>query len=101
MVNMYPVSYGGAGSSVYGQPLISPPVAASQQLHDPNNDVTCWSEHLSPDGKKYWFNKATAVSTYDKPLVLKTPEERAIAPCAWKEYVAEGRVYYSNGHEST
>lgn len=67
---------------------------------DPNNDITCWSEHKTEDGRKYWFNKVTMVSTHDKPFCLKTPEERSIPPCPWKEYSADGKVYYSNGKES-
>lgn len=78
-----------------------PPTAPiPPSLHDPTNDATCWSEHLTEDGKKYWYNMKTQVSTFDKPLVLKTPEERAIPPCAWKEYNANGQTYYSNGKDS-
>jgi pre-mRNA-processing factor 40 len=94
-------------------PFVRPPVAPVMpkppaapappaQLNDPNNDASCWSEHLTDDGKKYWFNMKTQVSTFDKPLVLKTPEERAIPPCAWKEYTApDGKNYYSNGKDTT
>ncbi len=80
-----------------------PPLAPGppSQMNDPNNDAASWSEHITEDGKKYWFNMKTQVSTFDKPLVLKTPEERAIPPCAWKEYTADGKTYYSNGKDAT
>eukprot|EP00597_Dinobryon_sp_UTEXLB2267_P017114 CAMPEP_0201108498 /NCGR_PEP_ID=MMETSP0812-20130820/61864_1 /ASSEMBLY_ACC=CAM_ASM_000668 /TAXON_ID=98059 /ORGANISM="Dinobryon sp., Strain UTEXLB2267" /LENGTH=1019 /DNA_ID=CAMNT_0047369973 /DNA_START=23 /DNA_END=3082 /DNA_ORIENTATION=+ len=75
---------------------------------DPNNDVSCWSEHINEaEDRKYWYNRATLVSTYEKPFCLKTPEERSIPPCPWKEYSsppdATGmkKKYYSNGTEST
>jgi hypothetical protein len=68
---------------------------------DPNNDITCWTEHSSEEGRKYWYNSVTFISTYEKPFCLKTPEERSIPPCTWKEYTADGKVYYSNGKEST
>lgn len=68
---------------------------------DPNTEIINWSEHVMPDGRKYWYNKVTNLSTYDKPLVLKTPEERSIPPCKWKEYVTnDGKKYYSDGVES-
>jgi len=72
-----------------------------QLAMDPNNDVKAWSEHTGTDGRIYWFNKLTAASTYEKPFCLKTPEERAIPPCPWKEYATpEGKKYYSNGTDS-
>jgi pre-mRNA-processing factor 40 len=78
------------------------PAGAAPAAIDPNNDVSCWAEHESEAGLKYWYNRVTLVSTYDKPFCLKTPEERAIPPCAWKEYTAaDGKKYYSNGKEST
>ncbi len=78
-----------------------PPGAAPAAI-DPANDVTCWAEHESEAGLKYWYNRVTLVSTYDKPFCLKTPEERSIPACAWKEYTAaDDKKYYSNGKESS
>ena len=69
-------------------------------ISDPNNDVSCWTEH-EKDQRKFWYNRTTAMSTYDKPFCLKTPEERSIPPCLWKEYSQEdGKKYYSDGKES-
>lgn len=90
-----------AGSATASSSTSTNAAAGSNSLGDPNNDATCWSEHKSMEGKKYWYNRVSLVSTYDKPFCLKTPEERAIPPCTWKEYTNQGRVYYSNGKEST
>lgn len=87
-----------AGTPMPYQPR--PPTTAAPTI-DPNNDVSCWAEHESDTGKKYWYNRVSLVSTYDKPFCLKSPEERSIPPCAWKEYAsADGKKYYSNGKES-
>lgn len=72
---------------------------ATGGIQDSNNDASAWSEHLTEqDQRKYWFNKVTQKSTFDKPECLKTPEERSIPPCPWKEYATpEGKKYYHNG----
>lgn len=74
---------------------------ASTTINDPNNDVSCWAEHTSEEGRKYWHNRVTMTSTYDKPFCLKTPEERSIPACPWKEFISDGKKYYNNGTEST
>jgi hypothetical protein len=113
-----PISMPGMAMSALGIPYLPPKIHTfkpsstlqSQQQEknqgiDPNNDIKCWTEHWSDDApakRKYWFNIVTMVSTYEKPFCLKTPEERSIPPCVWKEYAAaDGKVYYSNGTEST
>jgi pre-mRNA-processing factor 40 len=55
-----------------------------------------WAEYTTPEGRKYYFNKETKETTWDKPEDFKTPEERAIAACPWKEYITDGRKYYHN-----
>ncbi|KAI8854713.1 hypothetical protein BC829DRAFT_379470 [Chytridium lagenaria] len=57
-----------------------------------------WTAHGTPDGKTYYHNKATNQTTWEKPDELKTPLERAIDACPWKEYTASdtGKKYYSN-----
>ena len=67
---------------------------------DPNNEQKNWNMYTATDGRKYWYNKITELSTYDKPFCLKTPEERSIPPCKWKEYLSDGKKYYSDGIES-
>lgn len=84
-----------------GGPAPAPAAAAIHSL-DPVNDVTMWSEHATPDGRKYWHNRGTGESTARKPICLKTPEERALADCIWTEFTApDSRKYYSaEGRES-
>jgi hypothetical protein len=96
-----------AAAAMGGTGLAATPAAAAVRVGDPTNDAACWSEHtpvLGPAGgctNRYWYNMVTGISTYDKPLCLKTPEERAVANCPWKEYLsAEGKLYYSNGTDS-
>ncbi|GMQ01204.1 hypothetical protein CsSME_00047922 [Camellia sinensis var. sinensis] len=61
-----------------------------------------WLEHTSGAGKKYagkkyYFNKKTKLSTWEKPSELMTPIERADASTDWREYRSpEGRKYYYN-----
>lgn len=83
-----------------GAPAASNPPPAV--VGDPNNDVSSWSEHDAEDKRKYWYNRVTGTSTYEKPFCLKTPEERSIPPCKWKEYTApaDGKKYYSDGKDS-
>jgi pre-mRNA-processing factor 40 len=59
--------------------------------------VTVWKEHVTPEGRKYWYNNVTRQSTWEKPDDLLTPEEKAFKTSAWKEYTTpEGKKYYSN-----
>lgn len=56
-----------------------------------------WQEHASSDGRRYYYNKRTKQSVWDKPLELMTPIERADASTVWKEYSSpDGRKYYYN-----
>lgn len=82
----------------YGSaPILIPPIVVG----DPMNDMSSWSEHDAEDKRKYWYNRVTGTSTYDKPFCLKTPEERSIPHCKWKEYTsADDKKYYSDGKES-
>lgn len=103
-----PAVVAGHPAMAYPRPPMMPPMmpamptmTTTTTLHDPNNDITCWLEYHTDDKVKYWYNKVTQVSTYDKPFCLKTPEERAIPPCSWKEYkTADGKSYYSNGQDT-
>lgn len=96
------------GPGVLGAFPVPPakPVAttAAPPAIDPNNDITCWHDQFTEDGsnRRYWYNSVTLVSTFEKPFCLKSPEERSIPPCPWKEYsTPEGKIYYSDGKEST
>lgn len=91
----------------------------------PAEDPANWSEHAAADGRTYYHNKVTKVSTYDRPACLdkdkqqaaaaakadgagpgaagakKPPGPPALPPCKWKEYkTAEGKTYYSDGSKS-
>eukprot|EP01097_Dermamoeba_algensis_P006001 TRINITY_DN3780_c0_g1_i2.p1 TRINITY_DN3780_c0_g1~~TRINITY_DN3780_c0_g1_i2.p1 ORF type:complete len:755 (-),score=262.22 TRINITY_DN3780_c0_g1_i2:188-2452(-) len=66
-----------------------------------------WTEYTTPAGKKYYYNKATKVSVWDKPNEFKTAKEKEVEKspsCPWKEYVADSKKkYYYNSltREST
>ncbi|XP_022941975.1 pre-mRNA-processing protein 40A-like isoform X1 [Cucurbita moschata] len=56
-----------------------------------------WREHTSADGRRYYYNKNTKISSWEKPFELMTPVERADASTNWKEFTSpEGRKYYYN-----
>ena len=56
-----------------------------------------WAEYSTPEGRKYYYNRATKSTTWEKPDELKSDSERAIGTCVWKEYrTPEGRPYYYN-----
>ncbi len=89
-----------AGHSIV---ILPPRGSITSGIIDPNNDVSSWSEHKTEDGRRYWYNNITKISTYDKPNCLKTPEERSIPACEWKEFTSNdgsNRKYYNNGIES-
>ncbi|KAJ2767005.1 U1 snRNP protein [Coemansia nantahalensis] len=52
-----------------------------------------WAEHTSADGRVYYYNKTTRVTTWEKPDALKSPQERQTV---WKEYSKDGRTYWYN-----
>lgn len=63
-----------------------------------------WSEHTAPDGRVYYYNSETKVSTWSKPDELKSKTELLLNKCPWKEHKnADGKPYYYNSEtkEST
>ncbi|KAJ2080958.1 U1 snRNP protein [Coemansia sp. RSA 988] len=52
-----------------------------------------WAEYTSPDGRTYYFNRATRETRWEKPAELQLPQER---DSVWKEYVKDGRQYWYN-----
>ena len=61
--------------------------------------ASVWTEHQTPEGRKYWYNKDTKESTWEKPSALKSEAEQQAAPptSVWKEYKNEaGKPYYYN-----
>lgn len=56
-----------------------------------------WIEHTSRNGKKYYYNRRTRISSWEKPLELMTEMERADASTDWREFTSpDGRKYYYN-----
>ncbi|KAK2458461.1 pre-mRNA-processing protein 40A [Trifolium repens] len=56
-----------------------------------------WIEHTSATGRRFYYNKRTKLSSWEKPFELMTPIERVDASTNWKEYSSpDGRKYYYN-----
>ncbi|CAN0920829.1 Pre-mRNA-processing protein 40A [Linum grandiflorum] len=57
-----------------------------------------WIEHVSgATGRRYYYNKKTKTSSWEKPFELMTPIERADASTDWQEVTSpDGRKYYYN-----
>lgn len=82
-----------------GQPSVPTAVASATSIQpNPTREApTDWIEHTSADGRRYYYNKRTRQSSWEKPLELMTPIERADASTNWKEYSSpDGRKYYYN-----
>lgn len=45
-----------------------------------------WTEYISPDGKKYYYNAEKDISTWEKPDELKTISEVTLTDYSVKEY---------------
>lgn len=56
--------------------------------------MNAWQVHTGPDGKIYYYNVVTQQSTWEKPVELQNPYDRALAQSSWREYTAEGGVKY-------
>ncbi|XP_004289761.1 PREDICTED: pre-mRNA-processing protein 40A-like [Fragaria vesca subsp. vesca] len=56
-----------------------------------------WIDHKSADGRRFYYNRRTKLSTWEKPLELMTPLERADASTNWKEFTSpDGKKYFHN-----
>lgn len=65
-------------------------------MTDPAKDAASWTEHTHSDGRRYYYNKVTKASSWDKPECLKNDTEKANTT-SWKEYkTADGRDYFYN-----
>ncbi|KAK4801889.1 hypothetical protein SAY86_000092 [Trapa natans] len=72
----------------------SPADAANAPSQQSSSD---WQEHESATGRRYYYNKKTKQSSWEKPMELMTPMERADASTVWKEFsTSDGRKYYYN-----
>lgn len=62
-----------------------------------HNLAVTWTQHTSPDGRVYYHNLITNVTSWEKPDELKTPTELLLSKCVWKEYKTDdGKTYYHN-----
>jgi pre-mRNA-processing factor 40 len=56
-----------------------------------------WVELKDPKDRKYYHNKITGETRWDKPIELQTASELAQSKSVWKEFISDnGRKYYYN-----
>ncbi|KAK7390989.1 hypothetical protein VNO78_19255 [Psophocarpus tetragonolobus] len=93
------ITTGATPQSNGGQPSV-PTVMPSATIVQPQitkNGSTDWIEHTAATGRKFYYNKKTKLSCWEKPFELMTPIERVDASTNWKEYTSpDGRKYYYN-----
>ncbi|ORX60771.1 hypothetical protein BCR36DRAFT_314557 [Piromyces finnis] len=77
---------------MYQVPSFNPPALPLQNVAKPS----VWTTHTDPNGRKYYYNTETKQSSWEKPDELKTPLEKALSKCPWKEYTSNGKKYYYN-----
>ncbi|KAG6789691.1 hypothetical protein POTOM_005810 [Populus tomentosa] len=99
-----PIQRNGEQSSVTTTNVL----ATSIQPKPTEEASTEWKEHTSANGRRYvvpsgagdcrfYYNKRTRQSSWEKPYELLTPIERADASTDWKEFKSpDGRKYYYN-----
>ncbi|XP_006352104.1 pre-mRNA-processing protein 40A-like isoform X3 [Solanum tuberosum] len=76
-------------------PLVLP--EANNRVDSAETTPSDWIEHTSRNGKKYYYNRRTRISSWEKPLELMTEMERADASTDWREFTSPaGRKYYYN-----
>lgn len=81
------------GAPVAGQIQCGRMTAQGKAAADESNP---WTEHSHSDGRRYYYNRITKASSWDKPEALKSYEER-MNTTSWKEYkTGDGRDYYYN-----
>jgi len=95
--NSVPASQGMQTGQQSAVGFASAPGAVVQPGNSNLQSSSDWQEHTATDGRRYYFNKKTRQSSWEKPLELMTPIERADASTVWKEFTTpEGRKYYYN-----
>ncbi|PWA46079.1 pre-mRNA-processing protein 40A [Artemisia annua] len=89
--NVTPVSQPGQ------QPSTTAPTNQQASSTGQEPSAADWQEFTAADGRRYYYNKRTKQSSWEKPMELMTPLERADASTVWKEFTtAEGKKYYYN-----
>ncbi|KAL9244749.1 hypothetical protein vseg_018484 [Gypsophila vaccaria] len=77
-------------------PSVSNVKSADSQPKPAEQSSSDWLEHIK-NGRRYYYNKKTRQSTWEKPLELMSPIERADATTDWKEFTSlDGRKYFYN-----
>ncbi|KAK6945962.1 FF domain [Dillenia turbinata] len=87
-------------------PVVTTTMETSIQSKPPGKVRSDWIEHNSSDGRRYYYNRRTKLSSWEKPYDLMTPIEvkmplllllRADATTDWKEFTSpDGKKYYYN-----
>lgn len=55
-----------------------------------------WTIHTASNGLNYYYNKETKKSCWEKPLELKSEEEK-MNQCDWQEFkTSDGKTFYYN-----
>ncbi|XP_057527372.1 pre-mRNA-processing protein 40A-like isoform X1 [Amaranthus tricolor] len=79
-----------------GQPPTSISTALPVEPKPVEKSSSDWIEHTK-NGRRFYYNKKTKRSTWEKPFELMTPIERADATTDWKEFSGpDGRKYFYN-----
>ncbi|XP_075496106.1 pre-mRNA-processing protein 40A isoform X2 [Primulina tabacum] len=87
-----PLQQGSQQASAIGAPITA--ISGSSSSQQIGSD---WQEYEAADGRRYYYNKITKQSCWEKPLELMSPLERADSLTVWKEFTTpEGRKYYYN-----
>ncbi|XP_011002323.1 PREDICTED: pre-mRNA-processing protein 40A-like isoform X2 [Populus euphratica] len=88
-----PIQHNGEQSSITTASVL----ATGIQPRPTEEALTEWKEHASANGRRFYYNKRTKQSSWEKPFELMTPIERADASTDWKEFTSpDGRKYYYN-----
>jgi pre-mRNA-processing factor 40 len=75
------------------------PGSASPNLEQDAEEASeNWTEHVAPDGRKYYYNATLKKSSWTKPCVVSPGASPGTdAGSAWEEHKApDGRTYYYN-----
>ncbi|KAG8645716.1 pre-mRNA-processing protein 40A isoform X2 [Manihot esculenta] len=89
-----PVQHNGQQSSAISVNVLTTGIQPTKLTEETTTD---WKEHVSATGRRYYYNKRTRQSSWEKPVELMTPIERADASTDWKEFTSpDGRKYYFN-----